>query len=91
MSVDGVILDPLLVSLLLHQLPLLRCLLLSVSDLGQNVWRGLCITELTLIANVVGGVDNDWVGRESIEIPHRKMSSPVLPVEKEQSKIEIII
>ena len=41
-----------------------------------------------LISNVVGGVDNDWVGRESIEVPHREMSSPVFPVEKVSAKVK---
>ena len=71
-------------SLLLHQLPLLLCLLLSLSDLGHDLWRGLCVAEPTFVSNIVGGVYNDWVGRESVEIPDREMSSPVFPMDKSE-------
>ena len=61
---------------------------LSLSDLGQDLWRGLCVTEPTFVPNVVGGVYNDWVGRESIEIPDREMSSPVFPMVQDKTMLK---
>ena len=39
----------------------------------------------TFVPDIVGGVYNDWVGRESVEIPDREMSSPVFPMEQDKT------